>query len=153
MLLLSVNQHALCYKNRSMVFLYINLLILYCVTWLFLVYKDGGKEEKKKSSTSSPVKCYFVRMESNWIADQEKPYILSDKFIHESRAVFMHVQTVSSLSKYMARFSFLIFFVWFVNMSSLNFVYYFGVNDNFLYVPWVEFIDAGFLWSCPKRWS
>ncbi|XP_042417528.1 probable RNA-dependent RNA polymerase 5 isoform X2 [Zingiber officinale] len=70
----------------------------------FFVYKDGGKE-KKKSSISSPVKCYFVRMESNWIADQEKPYILSDKFIHESRAVFMHVHTVSSLSKYMARFS------------------------------------------------
>nr|XP_018676824.1 PREDICTED: probable RNA-dependent RNA polymerase 5 isoform X2 [Musa acuminata subsp. malaccensis] len=70
----------------------------------FFVFKDGGKE-KKKSPTSSPVKCYFVRMESNWGVDQEKAYILSDKFIHEARTVFMHIHTVSSLSKYMARFS------------------------------------------------
>ncbi|URE46877.1 RNA-dependent RNA polymerase [Musa troglodytarum] len=70
----------------------------------FFVFKDGGKE-KKKSPTGSPVKCYFVRMESNWGVDQEKAYILSDKFIHEARTVFMHIHTVSSLSKYMARFS------------------------------------------------
>ncbi|EHA8586808.1 RNA-dependent RNA polymerase [Cocos nucifera] len=72
---------------------------------ILVVFKDGGKEEKKKSPTSSPVRCYFVRMESSWAMDEDKPYILSDKLTHEARTIFMHAHTVSSLAKYMIRFS------------------------------------------------
>lgn len=71
----------------------------------FFVFKDGGKEEKKKNPTSSPVKCFFVRMESNAAADKNNCYILSNKTVHEARCVFMHVHMVSSLAKYMARLS------------------------------------------------
>ncbi|GMP59698.1 hypothetical protein CsSME_00022876 [Camellia sinensis var. sinensis] len=71
----------------------------------FFVFKDGGKEEKKKSPTSSAVKCYFVRMESLAPCDETESYILSKKTVHEARCLFMHVQMVSSLAKYMARFS------------------------------------------------
>ncbi|XP_028554239.1 probable RNA-dependent RNA polymerase 4 isoform X2 [Dendrobium catenatum] len=71
----------------------------------FFVFKDGGKEEKKKSPTSSPVKCYFVRTASCWAMDEDKPYILFNKSISEARTIFMHVHTVSSLNKYMLRFS------------------------------------------------
>ncbi|CAL5396959.1 unnamed protein product [Camellia sinensis] len=71
----------------------------------FFVFKDGGKEEKKKSPTSSIVKCYFVRMESLAPCDEIESYILSKRTVHEARCLFMHVQMVSSLAKYMARFS------------------------------------------------
>ncbi|XP_057969037.1 probable RNA-dependent RNA polymerase 5 isoform X2 [Malania oleifera] len=71
----------------------------------FFVFKDGGKEEKKKNPTSSPVKCFFVRMESNAAFDWNDSYILSKKTVHEARCLFMHVHMVSSLEKYMARFS------------------------------------------------
>ncbi|XP_073110745.1 probable RNA-dependent RNA polymerase 5 isoform X2 [Elaeis guineensis] len=73
--------------------------------YYFFVFKDGGKEEKKKSPTSSTVRCYFVRMESSWAMDEDKPYILSDKLTHEARIIFMHAHMVSSLAKYMTRFS------------------------------------------------
>ncbi|CAL5400221.1 unnamed protein product [Camellia sinensis] len=69
----------------------------------FFVFKDGGKEEKKKSPTSSIVKCYFVRMESLAPCDEIESYILSKRTVHEARCLFMHVQMVSSLAKYMAR--------------------------------------------------
>ncbi|XP_052180975.1 probable RNA-dependent RNA polymerase 5 [Diospyros lotus] len=71
----------------------------------FFVFKDGGKEEKKKNPTSSPVKCYFVRMESFAPCDERVPYILHKKTVHEARCLFMHVHMVSSLAKYMARLS------------------------------------------------
>ncbi|KAI8021430.1 putative RNA-dependent RNA polymerase 3 [Camellia lanceoleosa] len=71
----------------------------------FFVFKDGGKVEKKKSPTSSAVKCYFVRMESLAPCDETESYILSKKTVHEARCLFMDVQMVSSLAKYMARFS------------------------------------------------
>ncbi|XP_047333491.1 probable RNA-dependent RNA polymerase 5 [Impatiens glandulifera] len=71
----------------------------------FFVYKDGGKEEKKKDPTSSPVKCYFVRMQSVAPFHEEEPYILSDKTVYEARCLFMHGHTTSSMTKYMARFS------------------------------------------------
>ncbi|XP_049934875.1 probable RNA-dependent RNA polymerase 5 isoform X2 [Nymphaea colorata] len=70
----------------------------------FFVYKDGGKEEKKKNNYSS-VKCFFVRTESRAAIDQAEDYILSNKSITEARAMFMHVHTLPHLSKYMARFS------------------------------------------------
>ncbi|CAL5339208.1 unnamed protein product [Camellia sinensis] len=69
------------------------------------MFKDGGKEEKKKSPTSSSVKCYFVRMESLAPCDETESYILSKKTVYEARCLFMHVQMVSSLTKYMPRFS------------------------------------------------
>ncbi|OVA20232.1 RNA-dependent RNA polymerase [Macleaya cordata] len=63
----------------------------------FFVYKDGGKEEKKKSPTSSAVKCYFVCM--------DLPCILFNKSIFEARSFFMHIHKISSVAKYMPRFS------------------------------------------------
>lgn len=70
----------------------------------FFVFKDGGKEEKKKDPTTSPVKCFFVRMESVASIDNQDN-ILSGKTIRQARSVFMHVDNLSSLSNYMARFS------------------------------------------------
>ncbi|RDX71616.1 putative RNA-dependent RNA polymerase 5, partial [Mucuna pruriens] len=69
----------------------------------FFVFKDGGKE-KKKDSTSSSVKCYFVRMQS-CSPDENADYILSNKTVSEARTLFMHAHTLPTLDKYMARFS------------------------------------------------
>ncbi|KAH9762558.1 putative RNA-dependent RNA polymerase 3 [Citrus sinensis] len=69
------------------------------------VFKDGGKEEKKKDPSTSPVKCYFVRMESSAFIDMGYQYILSGKTVHEARYMFMHVRTVSSVANYMSRLS------------------------------------------------
>ncbi|KAH9800961.1 putative RNA-dependent RNA polymerase 3 [Citrus sinensis] len=71
----------------------------------FFVFKDGGKEEKKKDPSTSPVKCYFVRMESSASIDMGYQYILSGKTVHEARYMFMHVRTVSSVANYMSRLS------------------------------------------------
>ncbi|XP_077209951.1 putative RNA-dependent RNA polymerase 5 isoform X2 [Tasmannia lanceolata] len=70
----------------------------------FFVFKGVDKREKKKSPGSSFVKCFFVCTESNAVSDENVPYILFNKSIHEARSVFMHVHTVSTMSKYMARF-------------------------------------------------
>ncbi|CAN6456715.1 unnamed protein product [Victoria cruziana] len=70
----------------------------------FFVYKDGGKEEKKKNKYSS-LKCFFVRTESRAAIDDTEDYILSNKSVAEARAMFMHVHKLPNLSKYMARFS------------------------------------------------
>ncbi|KHG23521.1 putative RNA-dependent RNA polymerase 5 -like protein [Gossypium arboreum] len=69
------------------------------------VFKDGGKEAKKKDRSTSPVKCFFVRFESNAAIDDGKEYVLSGKTVQEARSVFMHVHTLPSMAKYMARFS------------------------------------------------
>ncbi|XP_058074194.1 probable RNA-dependent RNA polymerase 5 isoform X2 [Magnolia sinica] len=71
----------------------------------FFVFKDGGKEEKKKNPTSSPVKCYFVCTESNATLDERRRNILFGKLIQEARCLFMHVHTVPNMAKYMARFN------------------------------------------------
>ncbi|XP_058722361.1 probable RNA-dependent RNA polymerase 5 isoform X2 [Vicia villosa] len=71
----------------------------------FFVFKDGGKEEKKKDSTTSSVKCYFVRTESYCSADERTSYLLSNKTMFESRSLFMHAHMLPSIDKYMARFS------------------------------------------------
>ncbi|KAK7272726.1 hypothetical protein RJT34_29523 [Clitoria ternatea] len=71
----------------------------------FFVFKDGGREGKKKESTASTVKCYFVRMKSYSSADESAFYILSNKTMSEARSLFMHAHTLPSLDKYMARFS------------------------------------------------
>ncbi|KAF8393437.1 hypothetical protein HHK36_021681 [Tetracentron sinense] len=72
---------------------------------IWIVFKDGGNEERKKNTVSSPVKCYFVCMESDASSDEKNQCILLKKTIHEARCLFMHVHTVSSMAKYMARFS------------------------------------------------
>ncbi|XP_011659951.1 probable RNA-dependent RNA polymerase 5 isoform X3 [Cucumis sativus] len=71
----------------------------------FFVFKDGGKEEKKKNPTTSAVKCYFVRMESDAYIDKIEPYKLSNRTVFEARSLFMHAHMVSSIASYMARFS------------------------------------------------
>ncbi|KAF8055794.1 hypothetical protein N665_1286s0005 [Sinapis alba] len=71
----------------------------------FFVFKDGGKEEKKKDFSTKGVKCYFIRTDSTSANDMGTPYIFSGKSIHEARMHFMHVHTLPSLAKYMARFS------------------------------------------------
>ncbi|KAG5559291.1 hypothetical protein RHGRI_008991 [Rhododendron griersonianum] len=71
----------------------------------FFVFKDGGKEGKKKNQTSSSVKCFFVRFESLAPCEEREPYILANKSVYEARSLFMHANTVSSMAKYMARFS------------------------------------------------
>lgn len=73
-----------------------------------LVYKDGGKDEKKKEEKrngenkkcTSAVRCYFVRTESGWKMDE--PYILSGKTVNQARKLFMHIHTAPTLAKYMA---------------------------------------------------
>ncbi|KAI3943121.1 hypothetical protein MKW92_035353 [Papaver armeniacum] len=66
----------------------------------FFVFKDGGKEQKKKqtqtSSFASSVKCYFVCLESSG---------LHDKSVSEARSHFMHIHNISSMPKYMPRLS------------------------------------------------
>ncbi|CAH8262793.1 unnamed protein product [Arabidopsis lyrata] len=71
----------------------------------FFVFKDGGKEEKKKDAATKGVKCYFIRTDSTASNDMRNPYIFSGKSMHEARMHFMHVNTLSSLPNYMARFS------------------------------------------------
>ncbi|KAK2650448.1 hypothetical protein Ddye_017937 [Dipteronia dyeriana] len=71
----------------------------------FFVFKDGGKKEKRKNPTSSSVKCYFVRTESDASIDMGQHYILSGKRVHEARSMFMHAHTVSSVANYMSRLS------------------------------------------------
>ncbi|ESQ50360.1 hypothetical protein EUTSA_v10001896mg [Eutrema salsugineum] len=71
----------------------------------FFVFKDGGKEEKKKDFSTKGVKCYFIRTDSTASIDLQNPYFFSGKSIHEARMHFMHVNTLPSLANYMARFS------------------------------------------------
>ncbi|KAI3421727.1 RNA-dependent RNA polymerase [Psidium guajava] len=63
----------------------------------FFVFKDGGKEEKKRDPTTSSVKCYFVSMECKALKEK--------KTVHEARCFFMHAHTVSNISRYMIRLS------------------------------------------------
>lgn len=70
-----------------------------------IVFKDGGKEEKKKNPTTSAVKCYFVRMESDAYVDKIEPYKLSNRTVFEARSLFMHAHMVSSIASYMARYA------------------------------------------------
>lgn len=75
------------------------------------MFKDGGKEEKKKNPTSSPVKCYFIRMESEAFIDKIGSYKLSNKTVAEARCYFMHAHMLSSVSNYMARYACLMYIV------------------------------------------
>ncbi|KAF3326786.1 putative RNA-dependent RNA polymerase 5 isoform X2 [Carex littledalei] len=70
----------------------------------FLMYKDGGKEEKKKSGTKSSVKCYFVCTSSGWDRDRNNDFLFG-KTINQIRLHLMHIHTVPSLAKYISRLS------------------------------------------------
>lgn len=72
----------------------------------FFVFKDERKRAKKtetmeKKITYSSVKCYFYNMDSFVSRGTES----SVKDISVVRRRFMHVHTVSTIEKYMARFS------------------------------------------------
>ncbi|KAM5547587.1 hypothetical protein ABKV19_001862 [Rosa sericea] len=69
----------------------------------FFGFKDGGKRDKIRSPTSSPVKCYFVRVSSDAAIDRDVGYWLSNRTIHEGRRLIMHVDTLPSVDKVMAR--------------------------------------------------
>nr|KYP37196.1 putative RNA-dependent RNA polymerase 3 [Cajanus cajan] len=106
----------------------------------FFVFKDGGKEEKKKDSTSSSVKCYFVRMQSCCSADESAVYILSNKTVSEARTLFMHAHMLPSLDKYMARFSLILsktiklnIDLATVNVQTIQDVYCKDENGNIIY--------------------
>jgi RNA-dependent RNA polymerase len=81
---------------------------------LFLpVHKDGGKKEKQKEEQekaenkkfSPSVRCYFVCIESGW--NRDVPYILSGCTIDQARRRFMHIHNAPTVSKYLARLTFL----------------------------------------------
>ncbi|KAB5552639.1 hypothetical protein DKX38_009950 [Salix brachista] len=61
-------------------------------------------EAKKKDPTTSPVKYCFICMESVALIDNQDN-ISCGKTIRQARSLFMHVDNLSSLSNYMARFS------------------------------------------------
>ncbi|XP_031115652.1 probable RNA-dependent RNA polymerase 5 isoform X2 [Ipomoea triloba] len=78
----------------------------------FFVYKDEKEkkknlEERKKDPTL--LKCYFIsiveRSNIGPCEDGRRPYTFSEKKINEARSQFMHVHTVPSIAKYIARFS------------------------------------------------
>ncbi|KAL3625438.1 hypothetical protein CASFOL_030892 [Castilleja foliolosa] len=77
----------------------------------FFVFKDERKRVKKnqreneKTVSYSSVKCYFIRTESFALCGYDENFILSRKKISEARSLFMHIHTVSTLEKYIARFS------------------------------------------------
>ncbi|KAL3535694.1 hypothetical protein ACH5RR_004155 [Cinchona calisaya] len=78
----------------------------------FFVFKDESKSVKKKKTTEknktpfcSGVRCYFVNFDSIAARGNSESYILRPSQIQEVRCHFMHVHMVSSLAKYMARFS------------------------------------------------
>ncbi|KAL4572263.1 hypothetical protein LXL04_019033 [Taraxacum kok-saghyz] len=75
------------------------------------VFKDGGKErtknvkDDKKKGSSGSIKCYFVKRESIDHWDDKETFMMNCKTIHDARCLFMHVHMVSSMAKYIARFS------------------------------------------------
>ncbi|KAL8138279.1 hypothetical protein V2J09_004280 [Rumex salicifolius] len=70
----------------------------------FFAFKDGGKEEKKNSS-SGAIKSYYVNVDSFARFYESKVSFFDMMSIHDQRCIFMHVHNLSSLSAYMARFS------------------------------------------------
>ncbi|KAG9148868.1 hypothetical protein Leryth_020825 [Lithospermum erythrorhizon] len=73
----------------------------------FFVYKDAarGTKLKSKDKNESFVSCYFVHMESLGLGHKGQTYTLSGKTVHDARCRFMHVHMVSTMAKYMPRFS------------------------------------------------
>lgn len=80
----------------------------------FFVFKDEGKGVKKeremevdkdKTPFSPAVRCYFVNFDSITARADGESYSLCPSNLHKPRCHFMHIHMVSSLVKYMARFS------------------------------------------------
>ncbi|XP_073269122.1 probable RNA-dependent RNA polymerase 5 isoform X1 [Primulina huaijiensis] len=75
----------------------------------FFVFKDERKRQKKvrteEQITYSSVKCYFVHIDSVVPCSEDNNYILYGKSVTEARGLFMHIHMVSTIEKYMARFS------------------------------------------------
>ncbi|KAL2500917.1 putative RNA-dependent RNA polymerase 5 [Forsythia ovata] len=77
----------------------------------FFVFKDEFKRKKKnpmneeKKATDCALKCYFIRVQSMAPCSEDESYILSRRKISEARSLFMHIHMVSTIEKYMARFS------------------------------------------------
>ncbi|CAH9143443.1 unnamed protein product [Cuscuta epithymum] len=76
----------------------------------FFVYKDDKEKKRKKSLDETKrmpasLKCYFVRFDSIGPCKDDMSYTFATKKINEARSHFMHVHTVASMSKYIARFS------------------------------------------------
>ncbi|KAI3810840.1 hypothetical protein L1987_20463 [Smallanthus sonchifolius] len=75
----------------------------------FFVFKDGGKERhvngEEDKKRGSPVKCYFIKRESIAPWDDRDTFLTNYKATHDVRCLFMHVNMVSSIAKYMARLS------------------------------------------------
>lgn len=79
----------------------------------FFAFKDECKDAKKKKKglekNRSPLsgfpKCYFVRFDSIATSGSDEPYPLSSLEVNDARRLFMDVNMVSSMAKYIARFS------------------------------------------------
>ncbi|CAA3002891.1 probable RNA-dependent RNA polymerase 3 isoform X2 [Olea europaea subsp. europaea] len=77
----------------------------------FFVFKDECKRKKKnpmnaeEKATECALKCYFVRFQSMAPCSDDESYILSSRNISDARSLFMHIHMVSTIEKYMARFS------------------------------------------------
>ncbi|KAL3625439.1 hypothetical protein CASFOL_030893 [Castilleja foliolosa] len=76
----------------------------------FFVFKDELKKAKKNKMDKdqynySSVKCYFVHIDSVSPYECDKSYNLFGKTISEARGMFMHIHTLTTIEKYMARLS------------------------------------------------
>lgn len=70
------------------------------------MFKDERRRVKKNQMDKekySSVKCYFARMDSLSPDGCEDNYILSRKTVSEARQLFMHIHTLSTIEKYIAR--------------------------------------------------
>ncbi|KAL4301789.1 hypothetical protein GQ457_10G000720 [Hibiscus cannabinus] len=133
----------------------------------FFVFKDGGKEAKKKNPSTSSVKCLFVRFESNASIDEGKEYVLSGKTVKEARSLFMHVHTLPSMTKYMARFSLILSKTMKLEVDLTNVVFdvkgderctdnkgnfVFDKDGNYrIHTDGTGFISEDFALKCPKN--
>ncbi|GFP86730.1 probable RNA-dependent RNA polymerase 5 [Phtheirospermum japonicum] len=75
---------------------------------ILVVFKDERKKAKKNKmekdkNNYSAVKCYFVHIDSVSPYGCDKSYNLFGKTISEARGMFMHIHTLTTIEKYMAR--------------------------------------------------
>ena len=76
---------------------FLNLIWWTCLCDVGLAFKDGRRGEK--DNITSSVKCYFVNM------DTFAPLYDIHRCPRQARSVFMHLDTLPSLSKYAARYN------------------------------------------------
>ncbi|KAG8376059.1 hypothetical protein BUALT_Bualt09G0024200 [Buddleja alternifolia] len=141
----------------------------------FLVFKDERKRQKKtqiekeKKTPASSVKCYFVRIDSIKPSIEDKNYILSGKSVGEARGLFMHIHRVSTMEKYMARFSLILsktiklqIDFGAVKIETIEDIYFRDENGSFVYdedeKPLIHTDGTGYIsedlaMKCPKDFS